>query len=388
MKRRTFLQLFGGVAVTGVPSFAFQRSSPEPRRIVIAGGGILGANVAYRLAKRGASVTLLERARPAAGATSNSFAWINAQKQPQNYFALSQIAIEAWRQLDRELSGKLPIMWGGGVRWASDPALGANLTQAVRRYESWGYPIYLIDEARLHALERTLVLGKVTNALYAESEGSLDPVGATEILLSQAAAEGAQIHYPAEVAGLDIQNGQLRAVRTTTGDVPADVLVIACGVDTPKVAAMAGLTVSLTDSAGILTHTTPQPRVVERVVMSPIGNIKQKPDGRIVTGLDFGTSKPEDATRENGVKALQKLAAVLPQLGNASLEKVTLGWRPMPKDGHPIIGFPEGRHDIYLAVMHSGVTLGALVGRLAAAEILDSIQVDVLSSFRVERFKT
>jgi glycine/D-amino acid oxidase-like deaminating enzyme len=87
MHRRTLLQLFGGIAVSGVRTLAFQ--SAARNRIVIAGGGILGANIAYQLAKRGASVTLLEKAKPATGATANSFAWINANKQPQAYFNLS-----------------------------------------------------------------------------------------------------------------------------------------------------------------------------------------------------------------------------------------------------------------------------------------------------------
>src|SRR4029077_4520838 len=75
MDRRTLLQLVGGIAVSGVRPFALQ--APRADRIVIAGAGILGANIAYQLARRGARVTLLDRAAPAQGATANSFAWIN-----------------------------------------------------------------------------------------------------------------------------------------------------------------------------------------------------------------------------------------------------------------------------------------------------------------------
>ena len=73
------------------------------------------------------------------------------------------------------------------------------------------------------------------------------------------------------------------------------------------------------------------------------------------------------------------MSAVLPQLAGAELDKVTLGLRPLPKDGQPIIGFPRGRRDVYLTVMHSGITLGPLVGRLAATEILDGVEVDPLA---------
>ena len=67
---------------------------------------------------------------------------------------------------------------------------------------------------------------------------------------------------------------------------------------------------------------------------------------------------------------------------------MTLGLRPLPKDGQPIIGFPRGRRDVYLTVMHSGITLGPLVGRLAATEILDGVEVDPLAPYRLERFRT
>ena len=384
MHRRTLLQVFAGVAVTGVPAFALQPS--RRNRIVIAGGGILGANIAYRLAKRGASVTLLERAKPATGATANSFAWVNAKKQPFDYFTLNRLGIDAWRQLDRELSGQLPIVWGGSVEWTADAQRAARMNETVRRFEQWGYPIQAIDETALRALEHHIVPGPVVAADYAECEAHIDPVGVTEVVLANAVKQGARVEYPTEVTGLDLQNGQLRAVHTSKGDVEADVLVIACGVDTPKVAALAGLRVPLTRSPGILVHTAPGPRLVDRVVMSPIGNIKQKPDGRIVTGLDFGPAKTEDTTRAYGEQFLEKMRAVLPRLSEATVEKVTLGLRPMPADGHPVIGFPAGRRDIYITVMHSGVTLSPLVGRLAAAEILDGIEVEPLAPYRLERF--
>jgi glycine/D-amino acid oxidase-like deaminating enzyme len=98
--RRALLKLLAGIAAAAVPRIA--RGAGD--RIVIAGGGIIGANLAYRLARRGAAVTLLERTRPASGATANSFAWINAtySKKPWSYFNLNRLGIESWQLLDRE----------------------------------------------------------------------------------------------------------------------------------------------------------------------------------------------------------------------------------------------------------------------------------------------
>lgn len=386
MYRRTLLQLVGGVAVAGVRPFAFQTGSP--RRIVIAGGGILGASIAHQLARRGASVTVLEKARPGVGATANSFAWINAKKQPHPYFTLSLMGIEAWRELHAEIGKELPVRWGGSLEWTDTADRAARQAETMRRFQAWGYPVHLIDQKQLRALEPNVVPGTMAGATHAELEGSADPVGATQVILAHAAKAGAKIVYPSEVVGLDLANGRLRAVRTSNGDVEADVLVVACGVDTPKVAAMAGLSVPLTRSPGVLFHTDPRPIAIDRVLLTPIGNVKQKPDGRIVTGLDFGPSADENPTKAQGEQFLKKMSAIVPALGSAAVEKITVGLRPLPKDSFPIVGFAEGRRDIYLTVMHSGITLGPLVGRLAAMEILDEVRIEPLAPYRLERFKT
>ena len=210
----------------------------------------------------------------------------------------------------------------------------------------------------------------MTGGAHWSDEAHIDPVGVTERVLQKAEANGARLLCPAEVTGLDLAGGTLRAVRTSVGEIEADALVVACGVDTPRVAGLAGVRVPLKDSPGILVHVPPQPRLVQRVILAPMGNIKQKPDGRIVAGSDFG-SGGGDLSREAGERLLKSMAAVLPELGRAGVEKMTQGFRPMPADGLPIVGFPSARRDLYLAVMHSGVTLGPLMGRLAAAEILD-----------------
>src|SRR5438067_9775707 len=148
--RRALFQLALGAAIAGVS----RRSFAEPARIVIAGGGIIGANLAYRLAKRGAAVTLLERTRPATGATANSFAWINStySKQPFAYFQLNRLGVEAWQQLDRELPGELPLRWGGSVEWYGDETRAAPFREEVHHHQAWGYPAHLLEEAALRSL--------------------------------------------------------------------------------------------------------------------------------------------------------------------------------------------------------------------------------------------
>ena len=234
-------------------------------RVVVAGGGILGANIAYALARRGADVTVVERTAPGSGATANSFAWINStySKQPWPYFQLNRLGIEAWRQLDRDLPGALPLRWGAA--WSGTPTRPVPPASATRckKHQAWGYPDRDRRRRAPQALEPKVTFGPVAAAGHATLEGHVDPVRVTEVLLAEAAKLGARVQHPCEVTGLDQPQGRLRAVKTSNGDIPADVLVVACGTDTPRVAKLAGLTVPLKESPGVLVHTAPLPALIE-----------------------------------------------------------------------------------------------------------------------------
>ncbi|MGH6913163.1 MAG: FAD-dependent oxidoreductase, partial [Geminicoccales bacterium] len=71
-----------------------------------------------------------------------------------------------------------------------------------------------------------------------------------------------------------------------------------------------------------------------------------------------------------------------------ALERVTVGLRPIPQDGKPVVGSAPGVPGLYLAVMHSGVTLAPAVGRFAAMEMLDGVRLELLEPYRPERFST
>ena len=385
MQRRSVLKLFGGLVVSGIPGVSAQ---PRRRdRVAIVGGGIIGASIAFHLARRGADVRLLEKAEPAAGATRNSFAWINAglSKRPREYYRLNHLSMLAYRQLRLDLGDSLPVQWGGSLTWFDRLEASESLQRQVRARQTWGYPVHLVDDDEFRRLEPAVVRGAASATAFATQEGSVDPVAATQALLAGARERGATIEYPCEVTGLDIASGRLRGVRTTCGTFEADVIVIAAGVATPRLAAMAGLDVPLKDSPGVLAHTKPTDRILGRVVLAPGAHMKQMLDGRIVTGAGFGGS-PTDTSLEVGEQMLDAAARVVPEIENAELDRVTLGWRPLPQDNHPVVGFAPPESDVYVAVMHSGVTLAPLIGRLAAQEILDDVRVDLLEPYRLERF--
>ncbi|HEY2698596.1 MAG TPA: hypothetical protein VGJ45_24270, partial [Pseudonocardiaceae bacterium] len=70
---------------------------------------------------------------------------------------------------------------------------------------------------------------------------------------------------------------------------------------------------------------------------------------------------------------------------HARIDRVNLGLRSLPADGHTVAG-PDTSGYIYVLATHSGVTLGPLLGRLAAREILGGEPAPELAAFRPARF--
>jgi len=389
MRRRTFLELFAGVSVSTLPGF--RSLSKAPRRVVVVGSGIVGSSIAYHLARRGAEVTVCEKEAPASGATSKSFAWINASagKQPYHYYRLNRLSALAYRHLEAEVGGELQVQWGGSLEWAEGAEDARTLRRNVARQQAWGYPIDLIEDVDFNALEPGLEPGvPVLAAAWTREEGSVDPEGATRALVEAARREGARIEYPCEVTGIVLRSGTLQGVETSLGPLQADALVIAAGVDSPRLAAMAGLDVPLTDSPGLLAHAVPGPRVLGRVALAPSGAMKQKLDGSLVVSGGFSGRPVSDDPRGQAEEILRRARGLLPGAEGVRLARHTVGWRPVPEDGFPVLGFSEGAPDVYVAVMHSGITLAPLVGRLVASEILDGVQVEMLEPYRLSRFES
>ena len=382
MNRRRLIELLSVPLMT-------RRLLPAAKqdRVVIVGAGIIGASIAYHLAERGANVTVLERQQPGSGATRNSFAWLNAtfSKQPRSYYELNLAGIAGWRRLSL-LFRDLNVQWGGSVQWSEPGDSAMRLRDNIAQREAWGYSVHAIEAVEISALLPSIAPGPVGAAGFADQEATVDPIHAFTVFLEHAKTLGARIEYPAEVTAIATSEGRATAVESTRGRFPCDFLVLASGVDTERLARLVNVNVPLQNSPGALAHSKPCARLLSRVALAPGANIKQNPDGRIVTGTDFGGTPVKETSREFGLSLLKNAERFLPKLHNVELETVTLGHRVLPKDELPIVGFAGKCPNLYVAAMHSGMTLSPLVGQVAAMEILDGADVDLLRPYRPSRF--
>jgi len=397
VERRIFLKGVGSIAATAAVNM--QALGQEKKISVgVVGGGIVGASIALHLSSTGARVTLFEKEAPAAGATSKSFAWINAYTNNPHYRSLRMKSISAYQELDKQL--KLKISWGGAVHWATDLAEAERMRASSLEFRQAGYESRIVDADELAALVPNVRLGSMEAAMFNALDGHLDPVYVTGKLLDAAKLNGADIVHPCEVRELKFQGSQLSGVSTTTGEYSVDRLVIAGGTDTPALAAQAGYTPPLKHAPGILLHTKAVKPVLARVVESADMYFKQFPDGRIVGNdspyapevpahqgiLQGPQDMPENIRAMHGERILGGIKDKLPASVDAAYDHLTLGYRPLPQDGLPIVGQSPGNPGVYIAVMHSGVTLAPIMGRYISHEILTDDFIDELAPYRPDRF--
>jgi glycine/D-amino acid oxidase-like deaminating enzyme len=350
-------------------------------RIVVVGAGIVGASIAYHLARRGAVVTVVDRGQPAREATEKSFAWINATwGNPEPYFRLRFLSMQEWRRLEDELAGALGVAWQGCLIW---DLADHEFEDFCRRHAAWGYDVRLVERAEIAALEPGLI-APPARAAYAAGDATVEPVAATTALLAAAEKSGAAIRLDTEVTDLQTGGGGVR-VDTSAGAIDADFCVLAAGVGSPGLCARVGVALPMRSSPGLLVQTKPAPPLLRHVIEAPGLHMKQE-RGRIVAGEDFGGGPaPNDLTAE-GRRLISRVKQRVRGADDLIIERVTVGLRPMPEDGMPVVGFAPDVPRLYVATMHSGITLAPAIGRFATMEILDGVRIELLAPYRPERF--
>jgi glycine/D-amino acid oxidase-like deaminating enzyme len=354
------------------------RSAP---RIVVVGAGIVGASIAYHLARRGAAVTVLDRGRPAGEATEKSFAWINATYgNPEPYFRLRFLSMQEYRRLEDELRGTLGVVWRGCLIW---DLADHELEDFARRHAAWGYDVRLVGRAEIAALEPNLI-GPPARAAHAAGDGTLEPAAATRALLAAAEELGAAIRLDTEVVDLTTAAGGVR-IETGADAIDADFGVLAAGVGTVGLCARLGFELPMQPTPGLLVHSKPVGPLLRHAIEAPGLHMKQE-RGRIVAGEDFGGGAAPNDLDAEGQRLISLVKQHVRGADDLVMERVTVGMRPMPEDGMPVVGFAPDVPGVYLATMHSGITLAPVVGRFAAMEILDGARIELLAPYRPERF--
>lgn len=394
--------LAGAAALAGTLPVRGLAAAGRRRRVGVIGGGIIGASVAYQLARAGADVTLFERAEPAAGATRVSVAWINPQVADATYMNLRRKSIAAWHEDDRALG--MNAIWDGSISWAY-PDREKSLRAKAQALQATDDPPRFLTAAKIGKVAPGVRAGDhVALAYQTLRDGHVDPVHATLRYLAAAKRLGATVLYPCAVERIVTRDGQVTGVETSRGRFALDDVVSVAGTDTPGIMAMLGRRLELAHKPGLVVHTAPRPVITGKMFeASGLFEFKQYADGRFVTSLTGGpaddpahaailTRQPPFPTaairRHHGEVLIAQTARYLPAIAGAAPAQVMLGFRPYPLDNRPICGPVPGVGGAYVIVTHGGVTLAPILGRFAAQEIIGRRATPMLAPYRPERYVT
>ncbi|SED99994.1 Glycine/D-amino acid oxidase [Streptomyces sp. 2224.1] len=365
----------------------------RPARVAVIGVGILGAGVGWNLSRHGAEVVFIDAGRPGEGVTNWSFSWVNASNKTERrtYFELNVAGMAAYRELAETIG---PDSWwhpSGHLRWAGDPAAEAKLLETVDLLASWDYRVEVCTGAEVRRrLEPALRVPDKTPVLFYPDEAWVHGPHLVGRLVSRAVECGAE-HRPG-AAVCDIGIGSDRSVRTVTlsdeSCIDVDAVVNAAGPSASRVAGLIARQLPMRREPGVVTRIGCARVPVHRAMHAP--RIEIRPDGDASVVLH---SREIDALIDTGedpaelARLLHESAKhVVPELDSSLIAQTRVVHRPIPSDGFPSVGAVPSVPGYYEAVSHSGITLGPVIGRLLASEILSGKRDETLADFRPERF--
>ncbi|MDG4894218.1 MAG: FAD-binding oxidoreductase [Mesorhizobium sp.] len=351
------------------------------KHVIVIGAGIIGASIAWHLAKAGARVTVVSDSGAGGVATPNSFAWINASwGNPEIYFRLRIRAMAEWKRLAKDVTG-LPLAWCGGICFDLPPA---KLEAYAAEHSSWGYGIERVDAKRAGEIEPNLV-APPDFAVHVAEEGVAEPVPTSKALLADAERLGAQV-VVGNVERLALAGGKVAGAIVSGETIGADEIVVAAGAGASAIAATAGIKLPLDTPPGLIVHSRPYRKLLNGLVHAERLHMRQTAEGRIIAGSDFAGGDPGEDPEAAARDLFVTMKAALRDADGLELDFHTVGYRPTPADGFPIVGRADGVGGLYIAVMHSGITLAPAVGLFATREILQGERDVLLAPYGLERF--
>jgi len=396
--------------------------------VVVIGGGAIGVSVAYELARRGTSVTLLERESLGSGCSSGNAGLVcpshsaplatpaalregmRSLVRRESAFSVSPRretldwlfrfaaasrngnvhratdAIRALSVASLELHAELAALGTGFERrgtlsvYETDARFAAGRDEAARS----GLPHRVLTGAEVAEVEPSLARGNA-GAVFFPDEAHVDPLRYVEAVAAAAAKAGADVQ-----TGVEARSLAAGAVETSRGSLRPKTVVLAAGVWTAPLARGLGLDVPVTGGRGYHLDFAPlpgDPRVPillqeARCALTPL------PDRLRVAGL-LDIVGRDLRLDERRVGAVRHAAARALGRDDREVVDVWAGLRPCAPDGLPVIGRPAANGSVVLATGHAmkGLSLAPVTGRLVAELVCGEKPSHDLEPFSPDRFR-
>jgi glycine/D-amino acid oxidase-like deaminating enzyme len=359
--------------------------------IAVVGGGMIGAALAYGLARSGVKAVLLDEGDTAFRAARGNFGlvWVQGKGVDAPAYAnWTQESAELWPGYAAELESETGVALGyarpGGIELCLSEAELAARGNAMARLEAQSAGRFRYEMLDRRALAGHLPgLGEaVVGACYSPHDGHVNPLALLRALHAGFIARGGE-HRPGwrvetlshERPGFTLSNG--------TESLSAERVVLAAGLGNTALAPQAGIEARIVPLRG-------QILVTERLapfLPLPTLHARQSTEGTCLlgdsqedVGLDEGTTGPVMG------EIARRAVACFPFLKTVRMTRAWGALRIMTPDGMPIYQESGTCPGVYLATGHSGVTLAAAHSLVLAKGIAEGALPNAAAAFSAERF--
>ena len=363
-------------------------------RVVIVGGGVVGASVLYHLAKHGwTDVALVERSVLTAGSSWHAAGGVHALNADPNMAALQAYTIDLLSEIEKESGQNIGLHMTGGITVASAPARWEWLQSAYRIFQTIGIEdCHLMTPEEIREKCPIMDVTGVIGGLWADREGYLDTTGTVHAYAGAARKRGATVIEHNKVEALNQRGDGTWEVVTEKGVIHAEHVVNAGGLWAKQVGRMVGLDLPLSPLQHhyFVTESIPEVAAMDfevpmTVDLEGFTYIRQDQQG-VLVGIyevdhkhwnidgapwDYGFDLiPEEIDRIAG--ELEMAWRRYPVLQRVGVKRWVNGAFTFSPDGNPLVGPVPGMRNYWLACgVMAGFLQGGGVGKSLAEWMID-----------------
>lgn len=377
---------------------------PERSEIVIIGGGVVGASIAYHLAQRGKTdVTLLERKSLTNGSTWHAAGLVGQLRSSSNLTQLMRKSVETYQTLEEKTGYATGWRGVGGVRVASSAQRWEELQRVYTQGKSYGFDIHLVSPQEALELFPLLEVDGIYGATWTPSDGYVDPNQLTHSFITGARAAGVKVVQNCRVESIERTGRRVTAVITEQGRIECDAAVNATGMWGAETARLAkvNLAVNAVEHQYVVTEKTDGIPWDLPTFRDPDARFYLKPEAGalVIGGWEEGTNAcwrtiPRDlgpelfAPNHDRFEGLAEGAANrVPIFGELGIQTWVNGPIPFSPDAEPMMGLTEDLDNLFHCCGFSaGIAAAGGAGNAMANWIIDGDPGMDLWPFDVRRF--